>query len=173
MIFSSKGGVSPIIATVLLIAFAVALGAVVMNWGKGFVETTAKDAQDRSSLDMACQQNIELSVKEISNTPKICYNNTATPAYIEAILENSGTDDITGMQFVIFDSSDNMNISQNSSVSIVAGGVSNKLHIEHNLGAGVIQQIKFIPMVKPRGSSISQLCSKNGLVIDDISECSN
>ncbi|NOZ80615.1 MAG: hypothetical protein GXP63_02985 [DPANN group archaeon] len=30
----SRRGVSPLIATVLLIAFAVALGAVVMNWGK-------------------------------------------------------------------------------------------------------------------------------------------
>ena len=31
--FSSKKGVSPLIATILLIAFAVALGSVVMNWG--------------------------------------------------------------------------------------------------------------------------------------------
>ena len=33
-IFLQKKGVSPLIATVLLISFAVALGAVVMNWGR-------------------------------------------------------------------------------------------------------------------------------------------
>ena len=33
MAFSSKKGVSPLIATILLIAFAVALGTVIMNWG--------------------------------------------------------------------------------------------------------------------------------------------
>ncbi len=33
--FESKGGISPIVATVLLVAFAVALGAVVMSWARG------------------------------------------------------------------------------------------------------------------------------------------
>lgn len=33
-ILHSKRGMSPLIATVLLIAFAVALGVMVMNWGK-------------------------------------------------------------------------------------------------------------------------------------------
>ncbi|MDP7623305.1 MAG: hypothetical protein QF436_04300, partial [Candidatus Woesearchaeota archaeon] len=31
---SNKRGVSPLIATVLLISFAVALGSVVLNWGR-------------------------------------------------------------------------------------------------------------------------------------------
>jgi flagellin-like protein len=34
-VFDSRKGLSPLIATVLLIAFAVALGVMVMNWGKG------------------------------------------------------------------------------------------------------------------------------------------
>ena len=33
-IIKNKKGVSPLIATILLIAFAVALGAVVMSWGR-------------------------------------------------------------------------------------------------------------------------------------------
>ena len=32
---NNKKGVSPLIATVLLIAFAIALGTVIMNWGRG------------------------------------------------------------------------------------------------------------------------------------------
>ncbi|MCF7798808.1 hypothetical protein K9M74_02810 [Candidatus Woesearchaeota archaeon] len=35
MVFASKKGMSPLIATVLLIAFAVALGAMIMNWSAG------------------------------------------------------------------------------------------------------------------------------------------
>lgn len=35
MLFSSKRGMSPLIATVLLIAFAVAMGAMIMNWSAG------------------------------------------------------------------------------------------------------------------------------------------
>lgn len=35
MVFGSKRGMSPLIATVLLIAFAVALGTMIMNWSSG------------------------------------------------------------------------------------------------------------------------------------------
>lgn len=170
MIFKNKKAVSPLIATVLLIAFAVALGAVVMNWGKGFVESTAKDVGDKSNMDLACQQDVMLSVKEIGNSPKICYNTTS--AHIEVILENSGTRDITGMQIAIFDSSDNMNISTNSTLSIAAGAVSNKLTLEHSLETNEIVQVEFTPMILPKGFTTSQLCSKNALVVDDISVCS-
>ncbi len=37
----NKRGISPIVATVLLIAFAVALGAMIMNWSRSLVEEEA------------------------------------------------------------------------------------------------------------------------------------
>ncbi len=51
MIFSSKRGMSPLIATVLLIAFAVAMGAMIMNWSAGIEgegETTQNHCSDIS-----------------------------------------------------------------------------------------------------------------------------
>lgn len=54
-IFSGKKGVSPIIATVLLIAFAVSLGAVVMNWGK----TISEKEEVSDSLKWYLGSNIE------------------------------------------------------------------------------------------------------------------
>jgi flagellin-like protein len=42
----NKRGMSPIIATILLIAFAVAIGAMIMNWSAGITE----DEVDCSSL---------------------------------------------------------------------------------------------------------------------------
>ena len=53
-----KRGISPLIATVLLVAFAVALGAVVMNWAKGVEETegpkTTGAATDSSLQTSGC-----------------------------------------------------------------------------------------------------------------------
>ncbi|MFH0869761.1 MAG: archaellin/type IV pilin N-terminal domain-containing protein [archaeon] len=40
---SSRKGMSPLIATVLLIAFAVALGAMIMNWSSSLGESTGPD----------------------------------------------------------------------------------------------------------------------------------
>jgi len=54
----NKKAVSPLIATVLLIAFAVALGAVVMNWGRSYVETTAEYAERGSDIQILCSRDI-------------------------------------------------------------------------------------------------------------------
>ncbi|MBN1175512.1 hypothetical protein JXA48_02630 [Candidatus Woesearchaeota archaeon] len=61
MLFSSKKAMSPLIATVLLIAFAVALGAMIMNWSADAVVDNSVD------LATACA-----SVK-IQNNGNICY----------------------------------------------------------------------------------------------------
>lgn len=50
-----KRGISPLIATVLLVAFAVALGAVVMNWAKGVEETKTPVDAATSPLTQAAQ----------------------------------------------------------------------------------------------------------------------
>jgi flagellin-like protein len=49
-----KKAVSPLIATVLLIAFAVALGAIVMNWGESFVRETQTTAEEGSEGRLDC-----------------------------------------------------------------------------------------------------------------------
>ena len=166
--FFNRKAVSPLIATVLLIAFAIALGAVVMNWGKGFVEATAKDVSDKSAQDFTCQQDIQLGIKEIAGVPKICYNTTG---YIKVMLENTGRSDISGIQYAVFDNENNMNITQNTSLTLAGGGVSAYMMVPDGLN-GSIAQVEFTPMIKPKGQSLSQLCSKNSLVITDIIECS-
>ena len=85
-IFQNKKGVSPLIATVLLIAFAVALGAVVMNWGRGYVEDTADSAKEKSDKELICSSEVDLAIVEIDGVSQICYNSTSD--LVEFILEN-------------------------------------------------------------------------------------
>jgi flagellin-like protein len=59
-VFRSKRGMSPLIATVLLIAFAVAMGAMIMNWSSSLGQSLADEAPD-------C-----LGVRLVEN-PVICY----------------------------------------------------------------------------------------------------
>lgn len=50
-----KKGISPLIATVILIGFVVAIAAVVMLWGRGIVEETAEKQGEISQAKLACQ----------------------------------------------------------------------------------------------------------------------
>ena len=98
-IFFSKKGISPLIATVLLIAFAVALGAVVMNWGRSYVEDTAADAERTSQTKVDCSLGVDLEIKEISGDPKICLDTDEEEVVV--YLVNRGSKVLEGIKTTI------------------------------------------------------------------------
>ena len=57
----NKKGIAPLIATLLLISFAVSVGLVVMNFGRAQVE-----------LEAECPLNIGLGFAEIAGAQDIC-----------------------------------------------------------------------------------------------------
>ncbi len=74
-----KKGMSPIIATILLIAFAVALGAMIMTWGSTIV------AGDQ--LANVCEQ------AKIEMRGQLCYKN----GNVKIDVKNSGTETIQSL----------------------------------------------------------------------------
>ena len=83
---STKKGVSPLIATILLIAFAVALGSVVMNWGLNLSFAKSSDL---------CN-NVEIKVRDVGNA-EACYGGFGPNGYINFILDNVGAADLNGL----------------------------------------------------------------------------
>lgn len=56
--FKKKKSISPLVATIILLAFAVALGSVVMSWGKGLIES--KVAPEKG---VTLEQNCDIAKK--------------------------------------------------------------------------------------------------------------
>ena|SRR3989338_339870 len=100
-LLKSKRGVSPLIATVLLIAFAVALGAVVMNWGRTYVEDTAKFAREKSDIEIKCSSDVKLAFLKIKDVKHICYFIDASNVKVNFTVENIGKLDIFGLQVTV------------------------------------------------------------------------
>ncbi len=168
--FFNKKGVSPLIATVLLIAFAVALGAVVMNWGKDFVTSKMDSADKLSNIDLSCSNEINLAIKTINDQSTLCYNN-GTVKNITFMLQNTGTKDIDGIKIVVMDASgDNINITTNTSFVISAGSIKKGVIPVNDFS---ISQIEFIPMMKIGGERTAQLCAKNSLIETSVPDCSS
>ncbi|MBR9675544.1 hypothetical protein GOV05_00890 [Candidatus Woesearchaeota archaeon] len=169
--FVNKRGVSPLIATVLLIAFAVALGAVVMNWGKGYVEQTAQNSGQKAEMDLACQTDIKIGIKEIGNTEKVCYNSSAD--YAEFMLENTGNEDITGIRMIVIDANDNIYDEDDTAFTIGDGSVSPKYTFDYSASSvsGSLQLLEIVPMITVKGRSTPQPCLKNSVLLDDIPSC--
>jgi flagellin-like protein len=72
MIFTNKRGISPLVATILLIAFAVSIGALIMNWSSSAESSSALTGEggcsdiEISILD-SCQTDTEISLSLKNN----------------------------------------------------------------------------------------------------------
>ncbi|MCK5629639.1 MAG: hypothetical protein KAI26_03410 [Nanoarchaeota archaeon] len=96
-----KKGVSPLIATVLLIAFAVSLGAVVMNWGRGYVETTMTQADVQSAEKISCSMDTSIGVVQVGDKQRLCIDDAATNATLNFTLINTGSATLQGVQILV------------------------------------------------------------------------
>lgn len=76
----NKKGVSPLIATVLIIGFTIVLAAVVMQWGGGFVRQLTEEQAQKSEAQTTCiELNFEItSVDTTTNTVSLLNNNDKT-----------------------------------------------------------------------------------------------
>src|SRR3989338_5811436 len=88
----SKKAVSPLIATVLLMAFAVALGAIVMTWGKTYVTDTTEDVGTRTLQTRTCALDVNIALMNIGGSPYICKDEpNGNLDKLEFIINNKGS----------------------------------------------------------------------------------
>lgn len=102
--FKSKKAVAPLIATVLLIAFAVALGAIVMNWGRAYVEDTADMAKKSSTGQVECANEVDLQIN------KVLYGKdegSLEEDGLDIVVENLKTKEILGLSIKVLDENGN------------------------------------------------------------------
>ena len=60
----NRKALSPLIATILLVVFALVIGTVTMNWGRAYVENIEEPKEDARPMESA----VIISIKDI-NTP--------------------------------------------------------------------------------------------------------
>lgn len=148
----SKKAVSPLIATVLLIAFAVALGAVVMNWGRGYVEDTANDARERSDVEVKCASEVDIDIVSVDSVPQVCYNAsyTATNTSLEFIVENKKSKTVEKITARMIGSSSRVPYSEdlgdNSNLTASSAKLRNMTYTTATYG--VPNELKLIPHIK-------------------------
>ena len=173
-ITKNKKGVSPLIATVLLIAFAVALGAVVMNWGRSYVEDTANVARERSDTEVTCTSQVDIDIVDIDSVPQVCYNLTgggANSPQVQFIVENKKTKRIEKIQARLIGSSSKVPIIQNlGNNSNLTTSQAKFLNISYDSGIGAPTQLKLTPYIKVGADTVP--CAANAETAKDIKACS-
>ncbi len=169
--FQSRRAVSPLIATVLLIAFAVALGAVVMNWGKSYVEDTIDFAQERGNSEVRCSLDVNLRFAKIDGVTKICSGGSGASSFIYMIIENGPTVDVSDVQLQVIGQK---NIYTNISLlnETLPKAHLKRINVSYdNTSYGTIDQIKLTPKVTVEGAKTAVLCQDSALTDDEVLPC--
>jgi flagellin-like protein len=142
-----KKAITPLISTVLLLAFAIGLGTLVMSWG---------NSEKLSQID-SCNAAM-LGITRIEEQAKVCLDGNS----IKTVLENNGNVQINKVEMILL-TKDSV-IKEVKDLVIVPGEYS---HIDFNseiTDSGRILKTRFIPYTdKP--------CINKKVEIEKIGEC--
>jgi flagellin-like protein len=91
----NKKALSPLLATVLLIAFAVSIGAMIMSWSIDATEPTSQGV---------CEQT-RIALQELTTGDAICYDEQAQ--VVRFLIQNTGSVDIHSLTLRVIDEQQN------------------------------------------------------------------
>jgi len=153
----NKRGLSPLMATLLLIGFSVALGTIVMNWGQGYIEDKAEFVQSAHAAEVGCE-GLDAGVVTIAGKPQVCLEN----GELKMFLENLANKPLHGMQ-VRITGSNNFRSTENILDSPL--GPAQSLHVTADIsGLGDLMQVKLTPSILQ--GEVAQFCLHNAIVVE-------
>ncbi|MDD3263668.1 MAG: hypothetical protein PHT94_02120 [Candidatus Nanoarchaeia archaeon] len=164
----SKKCVSPLIATVLLIAFTVAIGSVVMNWGTTYIKSEQESATSTSDVRLKCATDVNLKLMKIKGMQDYCYTNDSENVTISVRL-TKGNENLKGIRANIISNEESQSSNYNKEID--------ELNFQINLGGfsidiiknDLIEYLELVPYIDNNG--LDYYCSGSRLVISDLYSC--
>lgn len=142
-------------ATFLLVSFAVAVGVVVMNFGRAQVEEAAE-----------CSLNTDLKLAQIGGTEQLCYDATAQKLLFT--VENGVNIKVEGLVVNIIGTNKAETMELNDAVMVLAGTYVGTINYDSSVN-GAIRQVKITPKVTLYEQEL--FCPEQSVVVEKVKEC--
>lgn len=156
--FRNKRGMSPLVATIILILFAVVLGVIILNWGRAQIVKSAK-----------CPINCDMNIVYLNGKPQICYAGQGDTGYIEFYLENGVNIDVAGVLLRIIGDKD---LYQTEVTDKIERGYTLKKTIPYNFNLfGKIEQIRIVPKINTYPGEPPLICQEQALTVANLNPC--
>ncbi|MEM2139319.1 MAG: archaellin/type IV pilin N-terminal domain-containing protein [Candidatus Woesearchaeota archaeon] len=160
-----KKAVSPLIATILLISLAVALGSIIINFSQKTTLELSESASDNIEIKVNCK-NIIYRLVDINKNP--CYNRSFSKNF-EVVLENQGNLDSEGTIITIFD------FDSNPYTTKILEKLSSNNRTKYNISLDEnfkLPPIKIIisPVLSYNKNKLNT-CNDNRIEIEEIDRC--
>src|SRR3989344_9629927 len=139
-----KRGISPLIATVLLIGFTIALAVIVTNWGLNYVKGTTERTSQQTEQALSCINNLDFEIVDVS-----CEDNTIS-------VDNKGANSIESLTIRLHAEGD---IIPTTVEGIPAFGVKSYDVADYNMTLEGATQIDAIATIKD-GEGNTVICNQ-------------
>ena len=151
-----KKGISPLIATVLILGFTVALAAVIMTWGTSFTKKMQESTEETSDVQITCATDVIFDVKSA------CEDVGSGDGFYKVTIANNGNINIDKFQVRLYQSADAVTTKEYNfnatGIGITAFGIESQ-SIDSGLGADSVKKIEAIPVITVEGKTIT--CAQN------------
>lgn len=158
----NKRGISPLIATILLITFSVALGAVVMSFGEQYVEEQAEFVSGDPEVAVAACDAVDLQIIQVGGKQQICVRD----GMIELSVDNGPEMSIDGIQARVVGTED-VYISPNILTESLGPAASLKTIFQYE-NVGTPLQVRLTPLL--RDGQVSY-CVGSAIVVENLAAC--
>src|SRR3989304_4592231 len=81
-LFSNRRAITPLVATILLVAFSVGLGALVMSWGEEYIEEKAEFVQGTAEVKSGCDA-AKIDIIKIGGKAQACFGTEGIQLWID------------------------------------------------------------------------------------------
>lgn len=141
-----KRGISPLIATVLILGFVVSLATLIMLFGKGFIEKGTQKVDIETEERTICVQDVSFEIVTA------CYLN---PSRMKIVLFNTGKKNIRYFEARLYKSPDDVSsLRINQAIKLGESAV-----LELAVESSKINKIEMFPVVRHKMKSL--VCSIN------------
>ncbi len=173
---SNKRGISPLIATVLIIGFTVALAAVIMVWGQGFIKGMQEKTEAGADVQLICAQDVSMTVSDV------CEEKDAAGALTGALkvtVKNDGSKALSKITLRLYESASNIgtvNLQELEAFGVKTYTVPANDFLP--MFSTAVKQVEGIPIVTIEGKEVP--CTQSGSMfpigampatVNDIAAC--
>lgn len=160
----NKKGISPLIATILLVAFVIVIAILIWFWWNNVVRTTAEKFGHESTGQWICTNDVEVSVSNPSCNPIPAELGNYS---VEFEADNLGTYDVAYFK-ARFDGSEGSS-AINTQLGLSQGAISSFGVEVDTAETGTLQTLEVIPAIKVDG--LDSFCTDKSVTIDLTTHC--
>ena len=157
-----KRGISPLIATVLLIGFTITIAAILMIWGGNLVKERAEKISARTEAQTSCTAKVEIGLNSAKCTTED--NKDIVKDIVKISVENKGSDTINAFRARINYDGDSETTTVYNSLNPTS---QTSLKVEYTKGTP--KSVIVFPVLNKQ--SLSYTCSEKSKEIE-VEDCS-